>query len=1238
MPPGRLRAVGDRIGPYEIVRHLASGGMGDVYEARSASHEDLIALKLLGDASTTTVVRFEREAKIAAGLRHPHIISTIAHGRADDGTPFMAMELLRGTDLRTRLNDGAVSCLEALTIATQICDALEHAHSRHIVHRDLKPDNIFLCDGPRLHAKVLDFGIAKILGEQHLTMTGAIIGTMAYLSPEQARGDRDIDHRSDLWSLAVVLYEILAGTLPFESATGPGVIFQILFGTPPSVLDHSPQIPRALADVVNRGMCKSVNDRFPSATAMRAALTAVDTAAIRASLRAPASMNASAATAASEVANTEVSATRSQLEDSKVETRLVSVAFLKGVRDPLLVEGLADDLDGRAVRLAGGDMLAIFGMDRWVADEPARAVRLAVGAGVALRAASVATGKATRTREQMIGSAVNRAAALVEDSGVHLDAATVSATRGRFVISLRDDGTGFIAPRERHAMATAAQDEFATPFVGREIERSMLLDSVHRASTTLQPAGVGILGASGSGKSRLRNEALAELRLAEPGASTLIVRCEAFRRDAAFASLRDGLAECIDPSLALAFAATPHGTADPQVALDRARGALETILRGLADGGPVVLVIDDAQWLDPSSRAAIRWVCENAADLPLAIWMFGRVESRDAILDVLPAATTRELAPLSREMAEQIVRALAGDAPEILLERAAGHPLFLEELARMYAKLGAAALGDGALPLSIEGALIAQLDSLDGVDRAFLKRAAIFGRRAWQEGVAYLGADPDAATRLRRAGLLLPRQHSRLEGQKEFAIRSAMLQEVAYGLWTDEQRAALHAKAAAWLAETVGVSPEELAKHWDLGREPARAADAYVRAAEASCRVADSATTCGQAERALALSSDPHVRWRAMIARDTALQLTGDIELQRLGLEQIAVLAETLGLAEQAEAATRQCYLTRVTSNETEALEHALRAIELTERLGEPRAAVDAHNEIALLYANLGRYENATEYATTARRMSEDVGDPWLQARSAFTLGFVVSAAAGNPVAALELFDAAARGYATSGDRRREAPARSNAADCVLRLGRFGDALERIEASIELSRKVGNARSLVAATLTRATIRRILGEHAGAEEDLLFAAREAERLGRARQTTTAAVEQIYVAIAKGAGPAEFQSLADTCERVGAATPAPDLAAPVAAATLRARARGGEEVSRALSHAREQLRRTGAMPESAFEIAVALYETDGRSDSDRNVARAALEQATRMLPSSDDAAAYRSALGVRYIAPPEVMLA
>src|ERR1700690_3129726 len=220
---------------FRLNRLLGRGGMGSVWHATHLGLDVPCAVKFIeGEGAQVPEVqaRFEREAKAAAHLRSPHVVQILDHGVCE-GTPYIAMELLDGEDLGKRLaRVGRLAPHELLTIVTQVCRALTKAHSHGIVHRDLKPDNIFLVRDDDLEiVKVLDFGIAKATGAGApgtSTRTGAMLGTPYYMSPEQAQGTKAVDARSDLWSLAVIVFEALTGQRPFESEALGDLLMKII--------------------------------------------------------------------------------------------------------------------------------------------------------------------------------------------------------------------------------------------------------------------------------------------------------------------------------------------------------------------------------------------------------------------------------------------------------------------------------------------------------------------------------------------------------------------------------------------------------------------------------------------------------------------------------------------------------------------------------------------------------------------------------------------------------------------------------------------------------------------------------------------------------------------------------------------------------------------------------------------------------------------------------------------------
>jgi Protein kinase domain/PEGA domain len=260
-----------RVGRYVVTGRIGRGGMGMVYRALDETLEREVAVKILhveGSLDAESRRRFEVEAKAAAKLQHPNIVTVFELGE-DRGVPFIAMELLPGVDLEALLRSGEGLLLaEKLDIVIQLCRGLAFAHDHGIVHRDIKPSNIRLLDDGT--AKIMDFGIAK-LGGTTLTKTGMMVGTIFYMSPEQVRG-RGLDGRSDVFSAGVILYELLAGQRPFRGE-GPTDILYKIAHEPPEPLDTAAlQLDPRLADVVTRSLEKDPERRFPTADALAEAL------------------------------------------------------------------------------------------------------------------------------------------------------------------------------------------------------------------------------------------------------------------------------------------------------------------------------------------------------------------------------------------------------------------------------------------------------------------------------------------------------------------------------------------------------------------------------------------------------------------------------------------------------------------------------------------------------------------------------------------------------------------------------------------------------------------------------------------------------------------------------------------------------------------------------------------------------------------------------------------------------
>ena len=258
--------IGSTISHYHITEKLGEGGMGVVYKATDTKLDRPVALKFLAPhllRDDEGRKRFAREAKAAASLDHPNICTVDEIDEAD-GRTFIVMAFLEGRPLSERIAAGPLKLPEALSTAIQIAEGLEAAHEKGIVHRDIKPDNVMLMAGSRGLLKIMDFGLAQLAGSSKLTRGGSTLGTMSYMSPEQAEG-ADTDRRTDIWALGVVLYEMAAGQLPFRGDFDQAVVFSIMNEPPEPLTAVRTGVPKELERIVHKCLAKKVDERYQHA-------------------------------------------------------------------------------------------------------------------------------------------------------------------------------------------------------------------------------------------------------------------------------------------------------------------------------------------------------------------------------------------------------------------------------------------------------------------------------------------------------------------------------------------------------------------------------------------------------------------------------------------------------------------------------------------------------------------------------------------------------------------------------------------------------------------------------------------------------------------------------------------------------------------------------------------------------------------------------------------------------------
>jgi serine/threonine-protein kinase len=278
----RIRRGDVLAGKYRVLKAIGAGGMGLVLLAEHVDIGQRVAIKVLrldGDKDPRgSISRFKREARAIARIRSDHVIRVSDVAELDDGTPYMVMEYLEGRDLRQELGARVQLPIdEAVAYVLQACDGLADAHAAGVIHRDLKPGNLFLADLPsgKRVVKVLDFGISKLLprpGEAPLTTTTSLMGSPLYMAPEQMRSSRDVDVRADVWSLGLILYELIAGEPAFGGDTIPEVCMNVMGADPTAISRYREGVPQELQAVLLRCLAKEREDRYPSMQALAKAL------------------------------------------------------------------------------------------------------------------------------------------------------------------------------------------------------------------------------------------------------------------------------------------------------------------------------------------------------------------------------------------------------------------------------------------------------------------------------------------------------------------------------------------------------------------------------------------------------------------------------------------------------------------------------------------------------------------------------------------------------------------------------------------------------------------------------------------------------------------------------------------------------------------------------------------------------------------------------------------------------
>lgn len=917
---------------FRIDERAGEGGMGIVYRAQESRTGKTVAIKVMLSKDPTDRARFLREAQVLSSLSSPTIVACLGHGVLPTDEPWMAMEWVEGEDLATRLEGGPLLPRDALMIVRAIASALEVAHAQGIVHRDLKPGNILLEGRSPARARLIDFGIARMRNVHTFTEFGAVLGTPAYMAPEQIRGANNVDERADLYALGVILFECLTGRTPFLSPSFIGVMTQALFEPPPRLRDVNPSLSPALDDLVDDLLQKDPRHRFGPASAVLEALVSSDLDRL---ISRPLPREKPMGLTEDElrfVSLVLVSRKASQAVSVNAET----IADRTEGQLIRTIERLASPFHGRVEGLRDGTVIVAFPARGAATDQATVAARMALairdlGTGLPI---ALATGRANTQIGSLYSDAAVRAATLAQfcttdDAGIPIDETTRGLLDMRFSVEQRQS-VCFLLSEDAFGDAGRLLCGRPAPFVGREREVALIEKIFDDVIQEPQGAAVIVVGEAGAGKSRLGREALAVLSRLEPKTEIWVARGEAVRAGSAFgilasvvnreAGIREGeppnvrhdkLAQFVQQRVPGDHAASiitflgelieikadeamndelRAARRDPVLMRDRIRFAFEDLVDFTTESHPLVLLLEDLHWGDMPSIKVLDLAFQRLHKRPCFMLALGRPDMVESFPNLLAewSPSTVRLRGLSQRACQALVSRIVGEqaSREVvasIVERSAGHPLFLEELVRVIAE--ASPSTTNMLPETVLAMVQSRVAKLPPEARRVLRAASVFGEDFWQEGVAALlgstdsTSDVDAWLRtLRDREFIEVKRTSRFSCQAEFRFRHALFREAAYAMLTDTDKTTGHSLAGTFLEQLGETNASVLATHFQLAEEPQRAAPYHIRAAREALLGGDFGAVESHSDRVIERHAEPALLGEALALKAEAMQWRGAYE------------------------------------------------------------------------------------------------------------------------------------------------------------------------------------------------------------------------------------------------------------------------------------------------------------------------------------------------------------------------
>jgi eukaryotic-like serine/threonine-protein kinase len=1098
-------------GRFELEREAGAGGMGVVYRALDRLDATPLAVKILRASEAEQIERFEREATVLAELRHPGIVRYIANGATPTGERYLVMEWLEGEDLTQRLSRKPLTISESLTIVQRASAALVAAHQRGVLHRDIKPSNIFLVDRDVERVKLLDFGIARLASDaSRITRSGMLLGTPAYMAPEQAQGSAAHDPRADVFALGCVLFECVIGRPAFEGVHPMAVLAKVILEEVPPLRRLRPEVPEALERLVIRMLAKDPAGRPGNAAEVAAQLGQLQSDFD--SLHGAQLMTLDSVSLAGDTSSASAPSSFNAL--TLVEQRLVTM-LLTSAPDPEDISGSRSQprLDmkpygGQLSILADGSMLVTIAGSGSVLDRAVRAAHCAL----ALRAhysglvISVVTGRGVVSKRIVEDRLIDRGvAALRATSGgmIQIDAPTATMLEARFIIEPENEMLVLRGERSQHAAAPRLLGK-AVPCVGRGREISML-EAIQRACFEEPQASVALVtGPAGAGKSRLRHEFLQKLGQQDEPVEVLTGRADSHGESAPFGILSDavrasaGIQDSDAPETrrykltrrlgrhlegnkltrVASFLGEMTGTrfpdeADPalkaarenaQLMSDAMRAAWEDWLSAECDAQPVVLVLEDMHWGDAATARLMDATLRSLAEKPLLVLTLARPEIHARFPGLWAERTVQQLklGALSRKASEQIVREALGrdTSAEVvgkIVARADGNPFFVEELIR--------AVRDGrgdAFPESVLGVIEARLDAEGQEAKRVLRAASVFGERFTGDGVsALLGGEGNRSEA--EAWLAILKERELISktgaadggGDKAYMFRHALVQEAAYATLTEEDRALGHRLAGIWLEESGSSEVLTVAEHFRRGGDDRRAVPWYRRAAEQSLSADDLSAALAHASRGVACGAVGEELGALRRIEAEAHAWRGELGIaEERGLEAMALLPRGSAMWFRALA---NAIIAAGNLGAFERVETRVELVRDTDAVPDARAAQIFCASVCAIHALFGgKYAAAAALLEAMEHKVRELEAIEVGAMAAFEQTRATRATtAGDLGAGLAGFSAALAAFEQAGDQRNACSMRTNLGFILMELGDFRGAEDALRSAYASGRRMG---------------------------------------------------------------------------------------------------------------------------------------------------------------------------------------